>query len=48
MKEELSQPQTDEDKKALKISEAQIKRYWSEEEKSRKAPRGISLPSSQG
>jgi DNA polymerase delta subunit 4 len=42
VKEELSQPQTDEDKKALKLSEAQIKKYWGEEEKSRKAPRGIS------
>lgn len=40
VKEELSQPQTDEDKKALRISEVQIRRYWSEEEKSRKAPRG--------
>ncbi|RAO69496.1 uncharacterized protein BHQ10_005508 [Talaromyces amestolkiae] len=39
VREELSQPQTDEDKKALKISEVQIRRYWSEEEKSRKAPR---------
>lgn len=47
VREELSQPQTDEDKKALKISEVQIRRYWSEEEKSRKAPRGKSLPSSQ-
>lgn len=47
VREELSQPQTDEDKKALKVSEAQIRRYWSEEEKSRHAPRGISLPSSQ-
>ena len=40
VKDELSEPQTDEDRKALKISEAQIRRYWSEEEKSRKAPRG--------
>ncbi|KUL86662.1 hypothetical protein ZTR_03010 [Talaromyces verruculosus] len=39
VKEELSQPQTDEDKRALKISEAQIKKYWSEEERSREAPR---------
>ncbi|KAF3400798.1 DNA polymerase delta subunit 4 [Talaromyces pinophilus] len=39
VKEELSQPQTDEDRRALKISEAQIKKYWSEEERSRKAPR---------
>ncbi|KAL3709081.1 hypothetical protein TMatcc_002870 [Talaromyces marneffei ATCC 18224] len=37
--EELSQPQTDEDKRALEISDAQIRRYWNEEEHSRKAPR---------
>ena len=48
VKEELSQPQTDEDKRALKISEAQIKKYWSEEERSRKAPRGISSVSRVG
>ncbi|EED13146.1 DNA polymerase delta subunit 4, putative [Talaromyces stipitatus ATCC 10500] len=38
-KEELSQPQTEEDRRALKISEAQIRKYWNEEEHSRKAPR---------
>lgn len=40
-KQELtSQPATsEEDRKALKISDAQIKRYWEDEERARKAPR---------
>lgn len=41
VKEELSQPQTEEDKKALKVSDAQIRRYWDNEERKRLAPRGM-------
>lgn len=39
-KQEHSQPYTEEDKKALAINEAQIKKYWNDEERNRKAPRG--------
>jgi DNA polymerase delta subunit 4 len=40
-KDELSQPASEEDRKALKISEAQITRYWDNEEQNRIAPRGM-------
>jgi DNA polymerase delta subunit 4 len=41
--EELEKPQTAEDRKALKVPEAELKRYWNAEERKRKAPRGQSF-----
>jgi DNA polymerase delta subunit 4 len=43
--EELEKPQTAEDRKALKVPEAELKRYWNAEERKRKAPRGQSFSS---
>lgn len=39
-KDELDEPQADEDRQALKVTEAAIKKYWAEEERGRSAPRG--------
>ncbi|KAL1994898.1 hypothetical protein VTN49DRAFT_1085 [Thermomyces lanuginosus] len=35
---EEPQPQTEEERRALQITDAQLKRYWSDQEKSRKTP----------
>lgn len=37
---EEPQPQTEEERRALQITDAQLRKYWSNEEKSRKTPRG--------
>jgi hypothetical protein len=42
-KDELDEPRMDEDSRALRVTEADIKKYWIEEERSRSAPRGMSL-----
>ncbi|KAL1972970.1 hypothetical protein VTN31DRAFT_6512 [Thermomyces dupontii] len=36
---EEPQPQTEEERRALQIADAQLRKYWSNEEKSRKTPR---------
>jgi DNA polymerase delta subunit 4 len=40
-KDELDEPQTDEDRKALKVTETAIRNYWIEEERGRSTPRGM-------
>ncbi|KAJ9292598.1 hypothetical protein DTO271G3_8570 [Paecilomyces variotii] len=46
-KAEIQQPLSEEDKRALKVTDADLKRYWRSEEAKRKAPRvhqeGLSL-----
>lgn len=42
-KAEVEQPLSEEDKKALKITDADLKRYWRNEEAKRKAPRSMSI-----
>lgn len=37
----LDEPQTEEDRKALKVTEVAIRKYWNEEERGRSAPRGM-------
>jgi DNA polymerase delta subunit 4 len=39
-REEIQQPLCEEDKKAIKITEQELQRYWKKEEQTRKAPRG--------
>lgn len=39
-KSEVEQPWSEEDEKASKITEQDLKRYWKQEETKRKAPRG--------
>lgn len=39
-KAEAEQPLSEEDRRALKVTEADLKRYWQNEEAKRKAPRG--------
>lgn len=43
-KSEIQQPWSDEDAKASKITEQDLKRYWKQEEQKRRAPRGWSIP----
>lgn len=40
--EEIKEPLSAEDERALKLSKQDIQRYWKKEEQSRKAPRGES------
>ncbi|KAL2222246.1 putative DNA polymerase delta subunit 4 [Thermoascus aurantiacus ATCC 26904] len=40
-KAEVEQPLSEEDKEALKITDADLKRYWEEKEAERKAPRDV-------
>jgi DNA polymerase delta subunit 4 len=42
-KAEVEQPLTKEDKRAVKITDADLKRYWMLEEEKRHAPQGCSL-----
>jgi DNA polymerase delta subunit 4 len=39
-REEVQQPLSEEDQKALKVTEQEIQRYWKKEEEKRRAPRG--------
>lgn len=39
-KSEIEQPLTEEDKRALQITDSDLKKYWRAEEQKRKAPRG--------
>jgi predicted lipid-binding transport protein (Tim44 family) len=39
-REEIQQPLSEEDQKAIKITEQELQRYWKKEEQTRKAPRG--------
>lgn len=43
-KEEVEQPLSEENKEALKITDADLKRYWEEREAERIAPRGWFIP----
>ena len=43
-KVELRGPESEEDVKAAKITDADIKRYWEEEERRRLTPRGVYYP----
>ncbi|KAM0122241.1 hypothetical protein ACP6JC_000981 [Aspergillus fumigatus] len=38
--EEIQQPLSEEDQKAIRITEQELQRYWKKEEQTRKAPRG--------
>ncbi|KAF4214403.1 hypothetical protein CNMCM8980_002540 [Aspergillus fumigatiaffinis] len=38
-REEIQQPLSEEDQKAIKITEQELQRYWKKEEQTRKAPR---------
>lgn len=40
-KSEIQQPWSEEDKKASKITESDLRRYWKREEEKRKSPRGL-------
>lgn len=42
-KSEIQQPWTEEDEKAIKITDQDLKRYWNQEEAKRRAPRGWSI-----
>jgi DNA polymerase delta subunit 4 len=42
-KAEIEQPRLEEDERALKITNAGLKRYWKREEEKRRAPQGCSL-----
>jgi DNA polymerase delta subunit 4 len=43
-KSEIEKPLSEEDRRALSITDADLKRYWRAEEQKRKAPRGQSAP----